>query len=157
MKWIDRGMVLFLAAIFLFSSIDKVLHYQGFVNAMRNYVLVPAGTAPFFAPPVIGVELLVGLGLLFPAWRRPAALTAASLLGLFTVAIALNHLYGDRGICGCWFTITLAKSTSMHLMQNLLMALMALVVGWESPAPARRSGEPPSAIEIPVAPSVDVP
>ena len=150
MRWVDRGMILFLSAIFLFSSLDKVFHYEGFINALRNYILVPAGTAEYFALPVIGVELLIGVGLLLRAWRRPAAYVAAGLLGIFTVAVALNGIYGDRGICGCWFTITLAQSTSIHLIQNLLMAGLALVIAWEPGPPSEPS---PSDGEIPAAPS----
>ena len=103
MKLVDRVMVGFLALIFLFSSLDKLIHYGGFVNALSNYVLVPHGTAPYLAIPVISAELLIGIGLLLSPWRRQAALTAVFVLLGFTAAIYLNKLYGSNGICGCWF------------------------------------------------------
>jgi uncharacterized membrane protein YphA (DoxX/SURF4 family) len=126
MKPVDLAIVIFLAAIFLFSVVDKIFHYQGFLNALRNYVLVPRGTASTLAPMVIAAELTIGIGLLIAPWRRQAAIAAAALLALFTVAIALNYFYGGRGICGCWFTITLAKSTGTHLVQNLLLLSLGL-------------------------------
>lgn len=144
MKLTDRIMIGFLAAIFLFSGLDKIFHYQGFVNALRDYVLVPRGTAPYFSMPLIGVELLVGVGLLLKPWRRQAALTAAGLLALFTLAIALNYHYGGRGICGCWFTITLSKSTGMHLAQNILFFCLALQIWMDARAVERRQTPAPA-------------
>jgi uncharacterized membrane protein YphA (DoxX/SURF4 family) len=148
-KFIDRAMVLFLAAIFLFSSLDKVFHYDGFVNALRDYVLVPHGTAPFLAIPVICAELLIGVGLLLPPWRRQAALTAVFVLLAFTAAIGLNKLYGSNGICGCWFTITLAKSSEIHLLQNLLLTALAANIWWEQRRRPPVLSEPSSAAALP--------
>lgn len=131
MKHVDLAIVLLLAAIFLFSGIDKIVHYQGFINALMDYVLVPRGTSSTLAPVVIAVELCIGIGLLLRPWRRQAALVAAGTLAVFTTALVFNYLYGGRGICGCWFTITLAKSSEMHVLQNLLLLGLALSVGWE--------------------------
>jgi hypothetical protein len=76
---------------------------------------------------------MVGLGLLVPAWRRGAAITAAATLLLFTVALVINHAFGGRGICGCWFTITLAKSSGSHIAQNLILLVMASLVALDTP------------------------
>lgn len=138
MKIVDRLSVGCLAVVFLFAGIDKIAHYQGFVNALRDYVLVPHGTAPFFASPLIALELMVGLGLLVPAWRRGAAMTAAATLLLFTAALIVNQVYGGRGICGCWFTITLAKSSGSHIAQNVLLLVMSLLIAVDKPAEDRR-------------------
>jgi len=131
MKVINGALVLFLAAIFLFAGIDKILHFQGFVNALSNYVLLPAAAAPFVAPSVIGIEILIGLGMLLRPWRRLAALTAAFTLMAFTIALAINHLYGDRSICGCWFTLTLAKGSGAHIAQNVMMCALAIMTWWD--------------------------
>ncbi|MCP4547108.1 MAG: DoxX family membrane protein [bacterium] len=131
MKYANTGIVLFLAAIFLFSGIDKLLHYDGFVNALRDYVLIPRGTAKHFALPVTVLEILIGIGLLVKSWRRSALLISAFALAMFTTAIILNYQFGHRGVCGCWFTITLAKGTGMHIVQNLLLLILAIIVWWE--------------------------
>lgn len=130
MKKIDRAILLMLAVIFLFSAVDKLLHYGGFVNALRSYIVVPRGWAPYLSVPVIAAELMVGVGLLVRPWRRPAALTAAIVLAIFTTALGLNRLLGGRGICGCWFTITLARGGTMHVVQNLIMLTLALALWW---------------------------
>lgn len=131
MRIVERGIVILLAAVFLFSGVDKLSHYEAFVNAVRNYILVPRGWAPYLAPSVVLVELMIGVGLLVRPWRRSAALTAVFTLALFTTAISFNYLYGGRGICGCWFTITLANSTNLHLLQNALFLGLALSIWFD--------------------------
>jgi uncharacterized membrane protein YphA (DoxX/SURF4 family) len=130
MKKIDRAILLLLAVVFLFSGIDKLLHYNGFVNALRSYILVPRGWATYLAVPLIAIELMIGIGLFVRPWRRQAALTAAITMAVFTSALGLNRLLGGRGICGCWFTITLAGGGAMHIVQNLIMLGLALALWW---------------------------
>jgi uncharacterized membrane protein YphA (DoxX/SURF4 family) len=133
---VDRLIVWMLSALFLFSGIDKIFHYDGFLDALRNYVLVPRGAASSIGPLVIAAELMIGIGLLFKAWRRPAALTAAIAMACFTLAIAVNYFAGSRGICGCWFTITLSQSSELHIVQNLIFGGLAVMVWWEERAAA---------------------
>lgn len=142
MRIVERGILLLLAAIFLFSSLDKVFHYEAFVNAVRNYILVPRGWAPYLAPAVILVELMIAVGLTLKPWRRPAALTAALTLMIFTAAVAFNYLFGGRGICGCWFTVTLANSTGLHLLQNALFFGLALSIWWDEKSRPGSSAHP---------------
>lgn len=142
MKLTNKVILAFLVVIFVYSGIDKVFHFAGFVNALWNYVLVPTGWAPFLAGPVIAIEIAIGIGLLIPVLRRPAALTAAAVLVVFTAALIVNYLYGGRGVCGCWFTITLAKSSGMHVAQNLVMIALALTIWWDTGTYSRASLSP---------------
>jgi uncharacterized membrane protein YphA (DoxX/SURF4 family) len=130
-KAVDRAILSFLILLFFYSGLDKLFHYQGFVNALADYVLVPKGWAKHFAMPVIAGEVLIAIGLLIPVWRRTAAWTAAGTLLLFTLALGLNYFLGGRGICGCWFTVTLAQSTEIHVVQNLVFMGLAVVVAME--------------------------
>lgn len=125
MKYLNAAIVWTLAGLFLFAGVDKLLHYPGFVNALSNYVLMPRGWAEVLALPVILAELAIGAGLLVRPWRQTAALLGAGLLALFTVALLVNAQVGDRGICGCWFSLTLAKGTGMHTLFNLLFIGLA--------------------------------
>lgn len=131
----------FLTLVFLSAGLDKAFHYPGFVSALRNYILIPQGAAPFLAMPVILLELGVGLGLCFHLTRPRAALGAIALLALFTLALGLNYLNGDRSICGCYFTITLGKGTKMHLMYNLLLIGLAIGV-WQDTRHSRLQNLP---------------
>lgn len=141
LKWLDRIILVALSALLIFSAIDKVLHYEGFLNALRDYVLVPPGSAELLGMPVILLELFLGVAMWIPAWRRFAFAASGVLFLIFTVMIGANLLYGNRGVCGCWFTITLAKTAELHILQNLLFAAMAFMVFSDLPksAPATAS------------------
>ncbi len=139
MSAFNRAILLLLSLLFLLAGADKIAHYDGFVNALRNYSLVPRGSAPILAPCVILVEVLVGAGLWWRPWRARVLVTAACLLGLFSVALGINLLDGNRGICGCWFTITLGQSTWMHITQNLILAALSLCLLWEETRAASES------------------
>lgn len=128
MKVVRTLSLLFLAALFLYAGIDKAFHYGGFVKALGGYVLVPDGLESYLALPVILAEILIGVGLLLRTWRPPAALLAAILLSVFTLALAVNQRYAPDAECGCWFTVTLGKATGSHILQNVLLLGLALSV-----------------------------
>jgi uncharacterized membrane protein YphA (DoxX/SURF4 family) len=142
MRLVDRGIVLLLAAIFLFSGVDKIVHYQGFLNALRDYLVVPRGWAASLAPAIVILELGVGAALLFRPWRRTALATAAGVLALFSVVLETNFMLGGRGVCGCWFTLTLSKSTPLHVVQNLMLMGLALMVWWSEKGTGNRPAPP---------------
>lgn len=128
MKNVSLLSAVFLAVVFLFAGIDKIFHFGGFVNALASYAVVPAAVARYLALPVVLSELWVGVGLLVPRWRRTAALAAAVLLAVFTVALIGNLYFSPGSICGCWFTITLGRTTRMHVAQNVVLLALAVSV-----------------------------
>jgi uncharacterized membrane protein YphA (DoxX/SURF4 family) len=125
---VDVAIILVVAGLLLASAIDKLLHYQGFIQALKNYVFIPAYTAELIAPVVVLVELFLGTCLLMPKTRRHAALGAGALFTVFSAILAGNHLAGGKGICGCWFTITLAEGTATHIALNVLLALLCVFI-----------------------------
>lgn len=142
MKKISLLSAVFLAVVFLFAGIDKVFHFDGFVNALASYAVVPTAVARYLALPVILSELWVGAGLLVPRWRRTAALAAAVLLAIFTVALISNLYFSPGSICGCWFTITLGRTTRMHVAQNVVLLALAVSVWLDTRAAAGLRSEP---------------
>ncbi len=135
MKVIDWMITIFLIGLFAFSGVDKFLHLDGFINALNSYRILPIPIGEGLAPLVIAAELLVALGLTISRWRRRAALQAAMLMSVFTVALLFNHLLGERGVCGCWFSINMAKGET-HLVLNILLILMCLFV-WHASKPGQ--------------------
>ncbi|HEX4960533.1 MAG TPA: MauE/DoxX family redox-associated membrane protein [Thermoanaerobaculia bacterium] len=142
MKHVSLLSAIFLAVVFVFAGIDKIFHFDGFVNALASYAVVPAAVARYLALPVVLSELWVGVGLLVPRWRRTASLAAAVLLAVFTAALIGNLYFSPGSICGCWFTITLGRSTHLHVVQNLVLLALALSVWLDYRAAARRLDEP---------------
>ena len=130
-KHLSTASAIFLAAVFLYAGIDKILHYDGFINALSSYVVVPSALAGALAPAVIAAEIWIGLGLLYRPWRGRAALTGAVTLVLFTIALGVNQVMAPGAVCGCWFTLTLAESTGSHIAQNLVLIGLAMTLWLE--------------------------
>lgn len=128
MRAIRVASAIFLALVFLYAGLDKLFHYDGFLSALRGYLLVPDGWEPGLAPSVILVELWLGCSLLIKAWRGRAAAAAAVVLSLFTLATAINARWAPGVECGCWFTLTLGETTTSHIVQNLILLGLALSI-----------------------------
>jgi len=130
--WLQLASICFLVLLFSFSGLDKLVHYNGFINALRNYVILPRGVASYLALPVIIVELAVAIGLLIRPARKASAIIGALMMSIFTVALVMNFLYGSKGICGCWFSLTLAQGNASHIASNLFLLglFLTLVFGY---------------------------
>jgi len=129
---LDNLIWAFLAAMLVFSGIDKLVHYQGFINAINDYRILPLPMGPFLAPLIISAELAIALGLCRSSWRRAAGLHSAVLLLIFTLGWTANWTLGSRGICGCWFSINMVDDEA-HLVLNLILIVLSIFV-WLSTA-----------------------
>jgi uncharacterized membrane protein len=132
MKYVPIISNYFLAVLFMFTGIDKLLHYKGFIVALSSYVIVPNGAAEYLALPIIISEIWVACGLLIKQWRRMASLTGALALVVFTIALFVNYIYAPQAICGCWFSITLSTANIFHILLNLTLFGLAIVVWLDS-------------------------
>ena len=113
-----------LIALFGLASIDKLLHFRGFVAAIQSYEMLPSRLESLAAAFFIMAEFAISLGLLTKRWRQPACLSAILLLGTFTaVYMAVN----PGRVCGCWFTLTLNSGGYFHILQNLVFIGLAIL------------------------------
>ncbi len=90
-----------LAAFFLAAFSYKLTHAAEFCVTARELwpmYLLPAGMRDATTGVVLGLEGLVGLGLLLPRWRRASATLAAVLVALFTLLTAPQY----AGCKGGW-------------------------------------------------------
>lgn len=133
----------FLGIVFLLVAIDKLFHLEGFYNAVASYAVVPSFLETAVPLPVIGAELAIAIGLFIPRCRRGAAWSAAGLLGVFSIALAGNLLYGPVSVCGCWFTLGANTPSTFHILQNVVMLLLAWTVTREVPRTTSREAEIP--------------
>ena len=115
---------LILVALFTFAAIDKVIHFDGFVNAVHSYAILPTQLERSAAIFFIMAEFVIAFGLITKRWRRPACLAAVFLLGLFT---AVYLVVNPEGVCGCWFTLTLNSGGYFHILQNVVFIGLAVL------------------------------
>ncbi len=123
----DAVVATFLALVFGFSSLDKFVHLHGFITAIDSYRILPVPMGSTLAPLVIAAELTVAAGLAWRPWRGTAALQAALMTLVFTVATVANRMTGATEICGCWFSLNMARG-ELHLVFNVALIILSLLV-----------------------------
>ena len=121
-----------IAVLLGFSAVDKLWHYDGFVVALDNYVMVPPGFGRYLALFVVCAELWIAAGLLNVRVTRMAAVAAALLLAAFGVALTVNYFLNPTAACGCWFTFTSGEATPSHILFNCAVAALALTIAVDS-------------------------
>lgn len=91
-----------LALLLLATGVPKLARPAAFRHAVADYALLPAAWVAPAAALFALLELALALALLTPGAGAAPALGAASLLALYTGAIAWNLARGRRDIdCGC--------------------------------------------------------
>jgi uncharacterized membrane protein YphA (DoxX/SURF4 family) len=99
-----HGLRLFLGAVFLYASYDKILHPQAFAQAIYNYQILPAVAVNLAALVLPWLELLLGLCLVTGFWLPGATALSTSLLAVFMAALIFNQIRGLDVHCGCFST-----------------------------------------------------
>lgn len=126
-----RAVGLAIGAIFIYASVDKVLHPDLFADAVHEYDMLPLFAVNAFALAMPWVELVVGVALIIGVWRRAAGLLTATLSVAFMVAIAQAEIRGLRIECGCFSVSGMsATEASWGLFARDAALLLGSVLLW---------------------------
>jgi uncharacterized membrane protein YphA (DoxX/SURF4 family) len=119
---------LFLGVIFVYASLDKILHPAVFAEIIYNYQVLPEALINFTSIFLPWLELLLGLLLIFGFWLPGAVLIASSLFLVFFATLILNSARGLDIDCGC-FSVSTAASSGGHMLWYLLRDSFFLLLG----------------------------
>lgn len=126
--------VTLLSVVFLTASVNKLRALEIFEGVVYNFRLLPEAMVRPVAYSLPFVELAVVAALVVPATRSYSSWSALILLGVFTLAVAINLLRGRREIdCGCFSSghksSDLKQTLSWWLvLRNIVLAGLALWV-----------------------------
>lgn len=95
---------LFLGAVFIYASYDKILHPLAFAQAVYNYRILPDYLINATALLLPWLELFIGLCLASGVLLHGAAALSTLLLVVFIGALAFNRMRGLDISCGCFST-----------------------------------------------------
>ncbi len=98
------GLRLFMGAVFLFASYDKMIHPQAFAEAVYNYQILPDAAVNLAALILPWLELLLGVCLVAGVWLPGTAVAGTGLLAIFMAALIFNLARGLDIHCGCFST-----------------------------------------------------
>jgi uncharacterized membrane protein YphA (DoxX/SURF4 family) len=106
-----------LGGVFIYASIDKILHPHAFAKIIHNYQLVPDILVTFPAIVLPWTEMISGLFLVAGIFRRASAVVLSAMLLMFSVAITINLVRGITFDCGCGL-----------LVRDILLLIPGLII-----------------------------
>jgi uncharacterized membrane protein YphA (DoxX/SURF4 family) len=95
---------LVMAGVFIYASIDKIIHPDLFAEAVYNYQVLPEYLVNLTALILPWLELILGACLLANRWMAGASALAAILMALFVGMTIFNLARGLDISCGCFST-----------------------------------------------------
>jgi len=122
-----------LGAIFAVAGITKLLDRRGTGEAVKNFGS-PERLAPVLSFVLPIAELAIAAGLLFARTTRISALASLLMLSLFIVVISVNLARGRTHDCHCFGQLHSRPLGWSTLVRNLIFALGAGFVLWQTQA-----------------------
>jgi hypothetical protein len=93
---------LVMAGVFIYASIDKIIHPDLFAQAVYNYQVLPGFLVNLTALILPWLELILGACLLINRWMAGSSALAAGLMALFVGLTLFNLARGMDISCGCF-------------------------------------------------------
>jgi uncharacterized membrane protein YphA (DoxX/SURF4 family) len=95
---------LILGGVFVFASIDKILHPAAFAEAVYNYQILPDSLINLAAIVLPWLELVIGSLLIIGVWMPGTVIISNLLLLTFIGVLVYNTSRGLDIHCGCFST-----------------------------------------------------
>ena len=103
---------LILGGVFIYASMDKIIHPAAFAEAVFNYQILPSQLINLTALILPWLELIMGVMLLSGIWTSGAVLGVNLLMITFLGALIFNAARGMNISCGCFSTETTSSGLS---------------------------------------------
>jgi uncharacterized membrane protein YphA (DoxX/SURF4 family) len=115
--------------IFIYASMDKLLHPSAFAVAVYNYKILPGGLINLVAITLPWLELVCGILLIMGLFPRAAALIPSLLLVVFFLALSISLYRGIDISCGCFTVSTTADKIGIsYMVRDLLVFAMSIQI-----------------------------
>ncbi len=115
--------------IFVYASMDKLLHPSAFAVAVYNYTILPGSLINLVAITLPWVELVCGILLIIGLSPRAAALILSILLVIFFSALSISLYRGIDISCGCFSVSTTTDKIGIsYMVRDLLVLAMSLQI-----------------------------
>jgi len=116
-----------LALLFVVAASHKARDLKAFRATLADYRLLPERATTVVTPLVVGAEIGLAAALALPGALRPGPVLAAALLGVYSLAIAINLLRGRRHIdCGCTGPVRRHTLSGWLVARNGVLIVAAL-------------------------------
>ncbi len=110
-----------IGAIFLLSSLSKMLDVNGFVQVVYKFAILPEPTIRYFAVVLIAFEYIIGATLIVGFYPRQSAFASSILFAVFAFAIGWNLIKKNIVQCGCINLLFKENINSIALIRDLIL------------------------------------
>jgi uncharacterized membrane protein YphA (DoxX/SURF4 family) len=143
-RWFVLAIRVIIGGIFIYASIDKIIHPEAFARIVHNYRLFPPSLINIIAIVVPWIELISG-ALLIVGWRYKAAnLIIGGMLTAFIIALSISYIRGININCGCFSTSASSKSDLlMRIFEDIMMVTGCIIIGIASKNPNEKKEKAP--------------
>ena len=139
-QWKQEGLFtiiacLILGAIFIYASIDKIIHPAAFAEAIYNYQILPDSLINLTAIVLPWLELIVGLFLIIGLFTEGSVCIVTALMLVFFGAMIFNLARGLDIHCGCFSTSSDATNNApmvWYVMRDGLFLIPALYLFYQT-------------------------
>ena len=118
---------IFLGVVFVFASIDKIIHPADFAQIIKNYQILPVALTTLAAVVLPWIELILGVAIIAGVWLPGALVLANALLASFFAALLFNIARGLDIHCGRFSSTP--TSGKPHMLWYVLRDSSFLFVG----------------------------
>jgi len=123
--WLALAFRLYIGGVFVFASMNKVIYPAEFAETIASYQILPYWSVNAAAAVLPWLEMVCGVLLFLGVRVKAAALLIAAMLGVFTVAIAVNLARGTPIGCGCFSSLE-DEMSLMTLVRDIVWLAMTL-------------------------------
>ena len=125
--YLSGYMIEFMGGFFVVVSLFKVIDWKGFANTFSTYDLIAKKSRLYaFAYPVL--EFSLGIAYLLKFHVPVAATVTFVILVISSAGVARNLMQKNKIRCACLGTKIKLPLTRLTLVEDLLMAAMALAI-----------------------------
>lgn len=119
-----------LGGLFIYASIDKIVHPHAFAKIIYNYKILPDVLIYVVALILPWVEIFAGLSMVSGIFRRTGAIIVGGMLLVFIIAISFNLIRGLNFDCGCFSTVATENGSDPVglLFRDILLLIPAAIL-----------------------------
>ena len=126
-SYFGNFMLTYMGIFFLLFSLMKILDWKGFVKAFSTYDLL-AKNIKIYGWIYPAIEITLGILYLTKSFVMTAAWTTLFIMGIGAIGVTNKILKKEKFQCACLGTKINVPLTKITLLEDVLMAAMAIIV-----------------------------
>lgn len=127
--WLILALRLIVGGVFIYASIDKIVHPDRFAEIVWDYELLPESLVNPFSVCLPWVELVMGILLVAGIWVPGGALLATAMTVMFMMAVGYALSRGAEDFhCGCFTTVQEGPEEAWGVIRRDAILIVATVL-----------------------------